>query len=201
MANGRMSHPVCRNHSRRRFMPRAAVMCPVADSNYNCSSSLTLQQQQLSAVGSGNTCASGFWHHKRGIGWCGERHRLDCGRVDLRSGAPAGSETLAKLRAYVGHGSPDPYLRRARMLGAGLMTPPPGATEGLQRRGQRIAGAQSVVGPPTRLPESVAATPETICSSTCTRWLTPGSNMQYDLHVADHHQGRTSSCRDSRRGS
>jgi hypothetical protein len=53
--------------------------------------------------------------------------------------------------------TPIPDLRRARMLGAGLLTPPAGATEGLQRHGQRIAGDQSVLGQPTRLPESVGA--------------------------------------------
>jgi hypothetical protein len=45
----------------------------------------------------------------------------------------------------------------ACMLGAGLLTPPTGATEGLQPRGQPIAVAQNVAGQPTRLPESVGA--------------------------------------------
>jgi hypothetical protein len=76
-------------------------------------------------------------------GKCGKWHRLDCGRADLRSGVPAGSEslplpvlpgkwdmprvhtnhiplqeTLAELRAHVGSGSP---------------TPTSGATAGLQQ--------------------------------------------------------------------
>ena len=40
------------------------------------------------------------------------------------------------------------------MLGAGLKTPPTGATEGLQQRGE---GAPSVLEQPTRLPETVGA--------------------------------------------